>query len=106
MILSTVTLSLNALYSYFQELGQDTAAFPSVVRALWDPVDDVAAGAAAALAPGARSLVLAAPTALPAVVGRLRHLLAGQDELAAACGCYMALLAALLAEPEINALLG
>lgn len=77
-----------------------------MVRALWDPVEDVAAAAARALIPVTTSLIRKESSIIPLSIGRLCRLLRVHDEVAAACGSYMELLASLLAEPDINSLLG
>ncbi|XP_077293659.1 histone acetyltransferase 1 isoform X2 [Arctopsyche grandis] len=89
-----------------QKSEEETKVFLPVVRALWDPVEDVAAAAARALIPVTKSLMKNEPSIIPLSVRRLCRLLRVHDEVAAACGSYMELLATLLEEPGINTLLG
>ncbi|GJQ72210.1 hypothetical protein Trydic_g3301 [Trypoxylus dichotomus] len=82
-----------------------TGAFPTIMKGLSDPVDDVGAVAASALIPIVEKLVKLVPKSIELVVTKLWDLLAEQDELASACNSFMGLLAAILSLPEAQALL-
>ncbi|KRT80629.1 HEAT domain-containing protein, partial [Oryctes borbonicus] len=82
-----------------------TGAFPSIMKGLSDPVDDVGAVAASALIPIVEKLVKLVPKSIELVVTKLWDLLAEQDELASACNSFMGLLAAILSLPEAQTLL-
>lgn len=98
-------LGFKYLIAVREELACETRAFDILIAGLADPVEDVGAVAAAALAPSAAALVARAPAQVPPAAARLWELLRDQDELAAACNSFMALLAAIVSLPQARALL-
>lgn len=76
--------------------------FPPISNCFGDPVDDVSAEAASALNPVCAKIIKLMPASVPVLMKQLWKLLSSQDELGVACNSFMALLASLFMNSNVQ----